>query len=73
MRRRKVPNVMGSSSSRGRVSDYNVRNDSMKDMKKFYGWSEQKLEQEVRGDASQASRQDIEKRYEQAYSQDKNK
>ena len=73
MRRRKVPTVIRSSASRGRVSDYNVRNDSMKDMKKFYGWSEQKLEQEVRGDASQASRQDIEKRYEQAYSQDKNK
>ena len=72
MRRRRVPSVMRSSPSRGRVSDYNIRNDGMKDMKKFYGWSEQQLEQAVRGDAASAPRKEIEARYEQAYKQDKN-
>lgn len=73
MTRRRVPNLSRPTGERARVSDYNIRNDSMKDIKEFYGWSEQKLEQAVRGDAIDAPRKEIEVRYKQAYSQDKNK
>lgn len=73
MRRRRVPNVMSSSSARTRISDYNLRNDSMKDIKQFHGWSEQRLEQGVREGARDASSKDIGARYKEAYSQEKNK
>ena len=72
MRRRKVPTVIRSNTGRSRISDYNIRNDGMKDMKNHYGWSEQQLEQKVREDCRGESRQVIEEKYKQAYSQDKN-
>ena len=69
MRRRKVPSL---SRSRARVSEYNIKNDSMKDMKKFYGWSEQRTEQEVRRGAEKASQAEIKSLYERAYNREKN-
>jgi hypothetical protein len=47
---------------------YNIKNDKMSDVKKFYGWSERQLEQNVRGvTGSDTPRQELQRLYKDAY------
>lgn len=54
--------------TRPQINMGNIRNDKMSDIKKFYGWSERQLEQQVRTVAGdQNSRAEIKKVYTEAY------
>ena len=66
--RRRVPNL---SRSRAKVSEYNIKNDSMKSIKKFYGWGERQLEQGVRAGLEKAPQSEIKERYNEAYNKKK--
>lgn len=64
-RRVKVPNVMRTNQQ---VTNTMIKSDKMGDVKKFYGWTERHLEQQVRNTVgSQADRSEILKTYKEAY------
>lgn len=63
--RRKVPNVCRTKSQ---VTQTNITSDKLGDVKKFYGWTEHQLEQNVRKIVGEdAPRSEIQKLYEVAY------
>ena len=63
MRRR----VISPLRSRSKLTHYNLSNDKMSDIKKFYGWSERQLEQNVRERIDSNNRQIIENEYHKVY------
>ena len=63
MRRKVISNFRNTS----KLSSTNLSSDRMADIKKFYGWTERQLEQNVRAHVDGGSREDIAKVYEQAY------
>ena len=59
--------VIRQSSTKSKLSSTNLSSDRMSDVKKFYGWTERQLEQNVRAHVDGGSRADIAKVYAEAY------
>lgn len=63
MRRKLISNFR----TKSQLTSTNLSSDRLADVKKFYGWTERQLEQNVRATVDGGSRADIAKVYEQAY------